>query len=763
MMSKVSGSSTSQLSPNDADIRQHLEMLFAQLTEYEDGKIEIAYTAPCSPEVNSAQWFTLDKITEATDFAVTTNLEGSNIYVGPALRSPETAPFGRSNDGDYYASSYVWLDVDRDWVGVKDKIKTSGLAPVFGVLTGTVPEERRHLYFRLLEPCDNGVTIKVANKAMQDAFGTDGVSNPCRIMRLGGTVNYPHDDKLQRGYTSELTCLEQWNNGKAYDIDALSELSPQLKQKPTTAAAARPIINTLPDELNKLIKEGVPEGERSDQFMHAVGWLKSLGWQADVIEKRLRSHDDGIAAKYLTGNDRLRQQIDVCFDLATTTLSPAFTEDALASDFVARHSHDLRYVAAWNKWLEWTGQRWQVDDTLKSFDYARMVCRAAASQADKERVVSILSSAKTVAAVEKFAKTDRQIAATIDQWDTTEHYLNTPGGIVDLLSGKIRENQPTDYCTKITTIAPAPPGSRGDLWENFLHRVMGGDQELVAFLQRAAGYALTGLTVEHALFFLYGTGRNGKGVFLNTLTGILGDYASVAPMETFTASSMAQHPTDLAGLRGARLVTAQETEEGRQWAEAKIKTLTGGDPITARFMRQDFFTFTPQFKLFIAGNHKPGLRGVDEAMRARLNLVPFTVTIPREERDPHLADKLREEWPAILRWMIDGCLEWQERGLCVPDVVRLATDEYLDGEDALSLWLAECTHQSSYQSETVADLYKSWEDWAKQAGEHPGSRKQFSQNMQARGYSSTRKNKARTISGIELIRPNYTEDPRYGS
>src|SRR5262249_4902153 len=150
---------------------------------------------------------------------------------------------------------------------------------------------------------------------------------------------------------------------------------------------------------------------------------------------------------------------------------------------------------------------------------------------------------------------------------------------------------------------------------------------------RLLGYALTGLTIEHALFFLYGTGANGKSVLMSTVAGILGSYHRTAPIETFTASTSERHPTDLAGLRGARLVTAVETEEGRRWAESKIKALTGGDRIAARFMRQDFFEFTPQFKLVIAGNHKPGLRSVDEAIRRRFNLVPFTVTIPKAERD----------------------------------------------------------------------------------------------------------------------------------
>ena len=223
-----------------------------------------------------------------------------------------------------------------------------------------------------------------------------------------------------------------------------------------------------------------------------------------------------------------------------------------------------------------------------------------------------------------------------------------------------------------------------------------------------AGYALTGSTEEHAIFFVYGTGANGKTVFVSTLAGILGDYHTTASMEVFIASNSERHPTELAGLRGAHLVTATETEEGRRWAESKIKALTGGDKIAARFMRQDFFEFIPQFKLLIAGNHKPSLRNVDEAIRRRMFLIPFTVTIPTNEQDKTLGDKLKEEWPGILQWMLEGCLMWQGEGLNPPEAVRKATTEYLDEEDAFTLWFEECCDRSGFGYETTAELFASW-------------------------------------------------------
>ena len=355
-----------------------------------------------------------------------------------------------------------------------------------------------------------------------------------------------------------------------------------------------------------------------------------------------------------------------------------------------------------------------------------------------------------MAAVERLARADRRHAATIEQWDRDIWLLNTPTGTVDLRTGEQRERRRDNFMTKCTATGLGGEDSDCSLWRGFLECITGGDAGLEQFLRRMIGYCLTGSIREHALFFEYGTGANGKGVFISTLTDLLGEYARTAPITTFMATGNEQHPTDLAGLCGARLVTAIETEDGRRWAEAKIKVLTGGDKIAARFMRQDFFEFSPQFKLLIAGNHKPGLRSVDEAIRRRMYLIPFKVTIPPEERDPQLREKLRGEWPAILRWAVEGCLDWQKKGLDPPAIVQDATAKYLAEEDRFSLWLEDrCTVGGQY-SATAGELYRSWVTWCESAGEKPGSQKRFSQTLEARGFERDHNRTGSLFNGLAM-------------
>jgi putative DNA primase/helicase len=244
---------------------------------------------------------------------------------------------------------------------------------------------------------------------------------------------------------------------------------------------------------------------------------------------------------------------------------------------------------------------------------------------------------------------------------------------------------------------------------------------------------------------------------LSTISGILGDYHKTASIETFTATNTDRHPTDLAGLRGARLVTAIETEEGRRWAESRIKSLTGGDAVAARFMRQDFFEYRPQFKLVIAGNHKPGLRSVDEAIRRRFHLIPFAVTIPPEQRDAELPEKLKAEWPRILTWMIQGCLEWQRTDLKPPKAVRDATAAYLEAEDAIASWIDDRCELNAKAWEQSSSLFASWTSWAERAGEHPGTMKRFAQILEARGFPRHKRNSGQGFYGLQLnAHPDFT-------
>jgi putative DNA primase/helicase len=429
--------------------------------------------------------------------------------------------------------------------------------------------------------------------------------------------------------------------------------------------------------------------------------------------------------------------------------SLAFSDEVLAQAFVNKHFADLRHTALWGQWLIWDGRRWSPDEKLTTFSLARELCYEQAQQAESREAKGVASAGK-VAAIERLAKCDQRIAVTVNEWDADPWLLNTPDGTVDLRTGKMREHDREDKLTKIAGIAP-DWNCPTPVWTSFLETVTGGNSDLIAFMQRMAGYSLTGSTQEHALFFLYGTGANGKSTFINALTACAGDYHRVAPIETFTASNTERHPTELAGLRGARLVTAVETEEGRRWAESKIKALTGGDPIPARYMRQDFFEYTPQFKLMIAGNHKPGLRSVDEAIRRRFNLIPFTVTIPPEERDPDLAEKLRAESPGIMAWMIDGCIEWQRRGLDAPQAVREATDAYLQDEDAVSAWIDECCERNPNSFSTSAHLFSSWSGWATKNGEHVGTTKRLVSALESKGLMPYRSRQARGFNGLRVL------------
>jgi putative DNA primase/helicase len=343
-----------------------------------------------------------------------------------------------------------------------------------------------------------------------------------------------------------------------------------------------------------------------------------------------------------------------------------------------------------------------------------------------------------------------------EQWDFDDWALSTPGGIVDLRTGGSRPARREDYATKSTAVTPGGDCQR---WLAFLDHVTNHDGDLQLFLQRMLGYCLTGSVRDHALFFLYGSGSNGKSTFVETARSILGSYSRTAPTGMLMASNYDRHPTDIAGLRGIRMAVTTEVEEGRVWDSARIRSLTGGDSITARGMRQDFFDFDPKFKLVIAGNDKPVIRKVDEAIRRRFHVVPFCVKITQP--DPDFREKLVDEWPGILAWMIKGCRMWQEQGLSAPRAVADATADYLEQQDVVGRWIADTCEMKPSAKTPIADLFASWNKWCEAADEECTSKKALSDALTQRSGISRGQSgheKTRVMVGIRLRTQPPTSD-----
>lgn len=448
---------------------------------------------------------------------------------------------------------------------------------------------------------------------------------------------------------------------------------------------------------------------------------------------------------------------------AQESTSPVeYSDRAMANRVISGHGHDMKYCDALGGWLVWDGMRWARDETMKIEDWTGAVLARASgevlgrvdfSPAKADRLAEKLASHGARSAVVNYARADRRVAAAADEFDADPWILNTPGGVIDLRSGEMRERIPGEALIACT--AATPNFSRRPMrWLEFLSEATAGERSMIDFLQVWAGYLLTGQTIEQKFAFLYGTGGNGKSVFVNTLAAVMGSYAGKSAMETFTATQNDRHPTELARLRGLRMVYASETADGKRWNESRIKEITGGEPVTARFMHKDEFSFTPIFKLMFMGNTRPELRSIDEGIKRRLLLVPFTVT--PTSPDPFLSEKLREEFDAILGWMIEGAIMWQSIGLVAPATVTVATEEYFEDEDALGRWMKERCYTNEAATALTADLYDDWREWCGENGETCPSQKKFSMSMRSRGFEKWRHplTGRQGFKGIELLKDN---------
>lgn len=417
------------------------------------------------------------------------------------------------------------------------------------------------------------------------------------------------------------------------------------------------------------------------------------------------------------------------------------TEDGVANLFATDNEDSFRFDHHRGTWFRWTSSHWAVDDKQVALHLIREIARRLGGGRKALRRASAARGA------EALARCDPRMAVISTDWDKDPLLLGTPAGTVDLRSGQLRPPTPSDGITKVTSVAPSD--AQPERWLQFLREATGDDEEFIAFLQRMCGYLLTGDTREQVLFFLYGGGGNGKSVFLNTPQAVMNDYAVAAPMDAFTVSRFHRHPTELAMMNGARLVAASETAQENTWDEPKLKQLTGGDPITARFMRQDFFTFTPGFKLLIVGNHRPRLQNVDDATRRRFRILPFDRTPSKP--DPRLPRKLEAEYPAILQWMIEGCSKWQREGLGSAQAIDLATQGYFEEQDVISQWVREeCATGSDLRCEPK-ELFESWTNYCNSRALKPGSMLSFGETLVKRGYLRSKSNGVRYHEGIRAV------------
>jgi putative DNA primase/helicase len=415
--------------------------------------------------------------------------------------------------------------------------------------------------------------------------------------------------------------------------------------------------------------------------------------------------------------------------------------------FVIAHGKNVRHCQATRRWYFWDGTRWAEDTTGDVKRRAKSVMRnillEAAVQDSEEQRKQVIAhqirseSDRAIRASIALAESDENVAVRLSDFDCDPMLFNVTNGTLDLRTGELRPHRRNDLLTKLAAVNfdPLVPCPR---WDRFLGEIMAGDGDLVAFLRRGIGYSLTGHTNEHSLFLPYGVGANGKTTFLEVVRFVLGDYAAQADFGSFMIAKGQTIWNDLARLRGARFVTAAESESGKRMAETVVKALTGGDTVTVRFLYSEHFEYRPEFKLWLATNHRPKIIGTDEGIWRRIRLVPFAVSIPKERQDRNLSEELKQEASGILNWALAGLRQWQAGGLREPGVVNAANIEYRASQDLLAHFLeAKCTVAPGAEAR-AGELYRAYRDWSEATGESQINEREFSNALVERGFTKTK-------------------------
>ncbi len=526
-------------------------------------------------------------------------------------------------------------------------------------------------------------------------------------------------------------------DGFPVDVDAVLEQA----GVQASASAVEPEAEAPDDGFSP-----IPQGRRTAFLLSLAGAMRRRGVDSVPIAAALAATNAARCRPPLEAVDIERIAASVCrYDAAAPLLAANLSDIGNAERFEAFVGARFRYVHPWAAWLAYDGRRWARDADGASVRASRDTLRATAALA------AAMPEGKPRDAVERHALHSERgprvsamltlaqslLPVAIDALDRDLDRLNVLNGTVDLLSGTIASHAAGDLLTRLVPVA-FDPTAEAPQWEAFLHRVLGGDAALIGFIQRAVGYSLTGRADEQVLFLLHGTGANGKSTFIETLRALLGDYATIADFSTFLRRDSDGARNDLARLVGARFVPAVEADAGAFLAESLVKQVTGGDTITARFLFREYFDYRPQFKIWLAANHKPNVSGTDHGIWRRIRLIPFTVTIPECERDPRLAARLLAELPGILAWAVRGCLAWRTQGLGLPDAVRDATSSYRDEMDVFAGFLdGRCVADAAART-TAKDLYAAYQAWCAANGEKERSQKALGKRLLERGFGQVK-------------------------
>lgn len=505
-------------------------------------------------------------------------------------------------------------------------------------------------------------------------------------------------------------------------------------------------------------------GWSDEEAEHFIGIVAEAGGSQDVAAKVrtvVGTRQKLEAGEGITGLKQLRElmgaevikPITKWIHLVASPVTRITPDAAQATDLgnarrlVAEHGADLIYVPGLG-WFYWDGRCFRPDDTGEVFRRAKATVGRLLVEvpdiADHDlrkrlgRHALDSHSAPRLKAMVELAKSELEIVASVGELDTDPMAFNVDNGTLDLGTGELR---PSDRADRLTHSAPVTfkPEAKCPRWEEFLNRIQNGNRDTISFLQRAVGYAMTGLTREQVLFLLYGTGSNGKSTFLRVIGTLMGGYAAAMAFTSLTTRARsAQGPSeDIARLRGARFVTAIETGEGQTFNEALVKQVTGGDVLNARFLHQNSFDFLPQFKLFLAANHKPTVLGTDHAIWRRFRLVPFTVQIPDAEQQRDLVDRLLEELPGILNWALAGVAAWRQEGLGIAEAVSSATQQYRQESDSVGAFITARCETGEYRQDG-GELFNGYRDWCGENDRQAESPMGFGSRLTALGYVKQR-------------------------